>query len=204
MRWLEAIVAAVGLAFIVWRIVRLFRDRTRLLKIVVSDVAVADHRGIVTPELMELGLGEPVRHGRFLGARGGIDGRIVTALSINEGAPGMPQRVWTTGIAGLDLGAFSARAQKTRPAKDARPLGLEAVDSRVDVTGDLDAARAVFAGPAGARLVDLLTIYGWRILDGQLVRGVLSPTMLPAVIRAGLEAARLLRPAISATPPAPR
>lgn len=86
MRWIEAVVGVIGLAFIVWRIARLFNDRKRLLTLVVSDGATSDYRGIVTPDLMALGLGEAVRHGRFLGARGVIDGRIVTALSVNEGA----------------------------------------------------------------------------------------------------------------------
>ncbi|MBL8787146.1 MAG: hypothetical protein JNJ59_19735 [Deltaproteobacteria bacterium] len=194
MRWIEAVVGVIGLAFIVWRIARLFNDRKRLLTLVVSDGATSDYRGIVTPDLMALGLGDAVRHGRFLGARGVIDGRIVTALSVNEGAPGMPQRAWTVGIAGLDLGAFSARAQKTRRAADAVPLGIEDIDSRVDVTGDPEAARALFSGPVSARVVDLITVYGWQILDGQLVRRIATESMMPVVIKAGLDVARLVRP----------
>jgi len=195
MKAIEITFALLLLAASIWGLTRMLGTRRRLRRAVVVECAVTPGE-VVAPELARAGLTEPIRHGRFSGARGTIDGVQVQALSVVERSPTSAQVVWTLGVLGppgrrrLQL---SAGPRGMRMDKRALSLGIARVDEALDVRGDRADAFALFGRDAHDALVSAITVHGWRLAEGELACGACTASSdLAAIARAGAAAGRVL------------
>lgn len=198
-RWgvkaLEITFAAIMLFGAIWGLTRSIQGRRRAARAAMGPAAPASEP-VLPGALAGLGFTEPIQSDDGLaGARGVFDGVVIQAFGVHERSPMGSATILTFAVPhpdGVRRLRVSATAQGMRRARGALVLGLPAVDTRLDVTGDAAEARELFSRRGADGLVKAITTRGWTLTDGLLVRPGLSEHHLREVALAGAAAAKVL------------
>jgi len=196
MRGIEVTFVLILLVGLSWAFIHYQGMRRRVARAVHQE-ARPDPGGRISPELAQAGFDEAIRVGAVKGAQGVFDGVVVQAFGGYAWSPVGGMTIWTFAVRRAASGPHlrvSATAQGVLRKRGSIPLGLPAVDTRLDVSGDPEQARELFRRPAAAALVEAITRHGWRLVDGRLVRVGLSVHNLREIANAGAAAAKALGP----------